>query len=141
MTIEQLKAAGALYFESVLEGLDTCDYRIERLSCQEAYNQISAVWCEEQRSGSMGYADFYYYQLDSVAQGKVEEQLSEEEKQYLREKQPQEGQLIFPLDHMLLSIITKLNASQMLFSTDYFIKAQMTWWGNFNQEYVIFYRR
>ena len=47
--------------------------------------------------------------------------------------------VIFPLEEQLLKIAVTLNEKEMLFSTFYFIGEETsTWWGNYNQEYIIF---
>lgn len=53
-------------------------------------------------------------------------------------------EIIFPLDEMLLQIITKLNQTEMLFSTIYFAGEKgkrSTWWGNYREEYLAFWEK
>lgn len=63
---------------------------------------------------------------------------------------PRGDQVIFPMDDALSRAAAVLNETGMLFSTMYFareggkqgeeaVQAE-TWWGNFNGEYVRFYR-
>ena len=75
----------------------------------------------------------------------MDEILNDREREYLRQigagGQTEKDDIIFPLDETLLSIVTKLNAAGMLFSTIYFTGAageRSTWWGNYKEEYIIF---
>ena len=70
----------------------------------------------------------------------IDKELTKEEKEYIQ-KTIKKDEIIYLADEMLLRIITKLNAREILFSTIYFtgeVKERSTWWGNYNQEYFVF---
>ena len=143
ITVVTLLEYGAIFFERIQEGLQNYHSHIIKQSEQEAYlffmNKIKQY--EEQNC----FVDFYYFRLEQEAKEKVDTLLTAQEREYLGSIQPIQGQeihFIFPLRQELLSIIVKLNASEMLFSTLYFISngilPRLTYWGNYNQEYVQF---
>ena len=138
MTAEELKRAGAIYFENIEEGLRSYRNQIHRMSGPTAFNMFRKM-CEE-RGWEDVYVDFYYYTLEKTAQELLNGLLNENERQYL-EKFRSGGEVFFPLDETLLSIAVKFNEKEALFSTFYFAgerKIRSTWWGNFNQEYIDF---
>ena len=143
ITVATLSEYGAIFFERIQEGLQNYNSHIVKQSEQEAYlffgNKI------KQYGENNCFADFYYFRLEQEAREKVDTLLTLQEKNYLCSIQPiqeQETHFIFPLNNKLLSIIVKLNANEMLFSTLYFISngilPRLTYWGNYNQEYVQF---
>lgn len=147
MTAEELKRAGAIYFENIEEGLRGYRNEIHRISAPAAFNMFRKM-CEE-RGWEDVYVDFYYYTLEKTAQEFLSGLLNENERQYLERfrsrgealagKNPAE--VFFPLDETLLAITAKFNEKEALFSTFYFAgerKIRSTWWGNFNQEYIVF---
>lgn len=126
----------AIYFNNIKQGLDSYDNEIVWMGEQEAFDFFCRK-CKEAKEGSV-YADFYYSRLEERSKEIVDQVLSEEERQYVRSLA---DQIIYPLDEKLLKIITRLNARKILFSTIYFTgeaKERSTWWGNYNQEYVVF---
>lgn len=139
MTVEQLKEKGAIYLENVEDGLGNYENRTVTLDQETAMAEITRL-CDT-LGWENAFADFYYYTFSEDIQQKPRECLEEEEKEYLDRKQPKEGELIFPLDRTLLSILTKWNSREMLFSTVYFTGApgaRATWWSNYNQQYILF---
>ena len=132
----ELEKRGAIYFEKIRTGLSEYHSEIKKLSQTEAMDILEKMWKESYKDQT--YVDFYYYKLEEEARQKVEGLLTREELDNLKHQKPG---LIFPLDVMLLSIITKLNEAEMLFSTIYFAGEKGkrgTWWGNYNQEYIVF---
>lgn len=140
MNPADLKELGAIYLEKITDGFERYTYESRYMGAQEAAKEIGKLW--EDREKKDVYVDFYYYYISDESRQKADEVLNEQEKEYLRAgraKAPRE--VIFPLDEMLLGIITKLNASEMLFSTIYFTGEEggrSTWWGNYKEEYIIF---
>ena len=115
MTVQQLQAKGAIYFENIQTGFENLDFQTINLSGEEAYELFHNMWIA---SGKMdGFVDFYYYRLKSEEKSNVESALSASEIQFLHEQNPNPEELIFPINDMLLKIVVKLNASEMLFST------------------------
>lgn len=142
MNITELKQLGAIYLENVTDGLRNYPNDILKLEANEAYTLLEEK-CRE-CSWKDVYADFYYHTFNRDIQIKIEQALDENEVEYIRDlcAEKTEEELIFPLDERLLSIIVKLNAEAVLFSTIYFVsEPRSTWWGNYNKEYVIFNER
>lgn len=136
LTIDQLKAAGAIYLEHIQNGFEHYDYKIIRWNQEEALEHIRKLWLLNGPEHS--FTDFYYYRLENEAKKKVDSVLNEQEMKYLKGISCSWEEIIFPLDEVLLNIIVNLNYSEMLFSTLYFTKEPCTLWGNYNGEYVIF---
>lgn len=143
MNMTELKELGAICLERITDGFDKYSYESRYMGSQEAADEIGRLWEERGKTGV--YADFYYYVLSDESREKVDEMLTDREREYLRQigadGQIEKDDIIFPLDETLLSIVTKLNAAGMLFSTIYFTGAageRSTWWGNYKEEYIIF---
>lgn len=140
MTIRELQAQGAIYLTNIQDGFHS--YASETLILNEQraflYFQERCRRCNYQNT----YVDFYYYTLDSEAQERVRMILTPSEQDYLQKNAPdsphQIDEIIFPLTEELLVIICKLNASATLFSTIYYTDIPLTYWGNYNQEYIVF---
>lgn len=132
----ELRKRGAIYFEQLRIGLLEYHSEIIRMSQIEAADILRKMWKESYKNQT--YVDFYYYKLEEESKQKVEGLLTAEELSYLKEQKPG---FIFSIDEILLSIITKLNEAEMLFSTIYFAGEKgkrSTWWGNYNHEYIVF---
>lgn len=138
MNTNQLKNAGAIFFENIQYGFDHYDFEILKLDKEEAYEKIKKLWILN--GDDCSFADFYYFKIDNEARKKVNDVLDEQEKQYLKNMVGTED-IIFQLDDMLLKVLIKLNDLEMLFSSFYFTKEPCTLWGNYNQEYVIFRKK
>lgn len=136
LTVEQLKAVGAIYLEHIQEGFEHYNYKVVSWNQEEAYEHIRKLWLLNDPEHS--YADFYYYKLDNEAKKKVDSMLNVEELNYIKGISCSLEEIIFPLDEMLMNILVKLNYSEMLFSTFYFTKEPCTLWGNYHGEYVVF---
>ncbi len=140
MRAEELAQKGAIYFERIQKGLS--EYRSESLHMDEkqAYERLKEEW--ERNGRENCFADFYYFYLEEESQEIVRANLSKEECAYLAAMPAGSDaqDVIFPMDEMLLKIITKLNAREVLFSTVYFLKEPSTWWGNYKEEYIVFRR-
>ncbi len=134
MTIQELKDCGAIYLPNIQDGFNNYHYETLSLDEAEAFTYFHNL-CATTNYNHV-YVDFYYYTLDADAKLKVRSVLSYEEARYLDKNISNE--LIFPLDETLLRIICKLNATATLFSTIYFTDTPRTFWGNYNQEYIIF---
>ncbi len=146
MTKQQLKKKGAICFEKITDGLKK--YADVKLIMDEkkAFSHFKSL--RKEYGVENAYADFYYFRLDFDAREMVNELLSPEDIRYLELICPLPGEeddeIIFPLDEKLLRIIVRLNASEMLFSTIYFIgsercdRVRTTWWGNYGKEYICF---
>lgn len=140
MTIQDLRSQGAIYLTNIQEGFDQYHFETICLTEKEAFDYFHNIW--ESSQYAHAYVDFYYYTLDAPSREKVLAVLSDEECVYLQENSPalttNTDELIFLLTETLLHIICKLNATATLFSTLYFTDAPRTYWGNYNQEYVLF---
>lgn len=139
MTVQELKERGAIYLENVEDGLRNYENVIKRMEAFEAYHTLESLCIE--KGWENAFADFYYHTFEEEVQENIEAALEEEEVEYLKKNCfPRErDELIFPLDAVLLRIIIKLNAREILFSTIYFVgEARSTWWGNYGKEYIIF---
>lgn len=143
MNIEELQARGAIFFERIDEGFRKYRDEILKMSEEEAF----AFFREKmlQYGEENCFADFYYFCIDEEARAQVNGVLTEEERAYLKTLEPKTDmpkQIIFALTEPLLRIVVRLNASEMLFSTLYFVgtdkHAPMTYWGNYGQEYICF---
>ncbi len=144
MTTQQLIEKGGIYFEKITTGFSEYGSTSLKLKEKEAKNHFKELCKKYGKENS--FADFYYFRLDEVARAAVESELTLAEIDYLKGIQPKNPQeeIIFELENMLLEIVVKLNASEMLFSTLYFVGEEgrgtksTTWWGNYEQEYICF---
>lgn len=133
----ELISKGAIYVEKIQRGMSEYASEILHLNEKEAYMRLKEEW--EIRGQDSCFADFYYFYLEEESQQIVREHLSEEELAYLDKlkEKAKDGEIIFPMEEMLLQIIVKLNAREVLFSTVYFINEASTWWGNYKEEYIV----
>lgn len=139
MTIDQLVEKGAIYIKNIEDGFENFSYERINLTQIQAVDYFSTLWKNNGKDKS--FVDFYYYRLNEDSKKKAESVLSKEEVKYLQSHTVNWDCIIFPLDETLLSIVIKLNASGMLFSTFYFLQPVCTCWGNYDQEYVVFRRK
>lgn len=140
MTVEQLKRAGAIYLEHIRDGLETYDNETVKMTRAEA--EICFLEKLHKYGPGKSYLDFYYFVLDEEARGRIDGQLSAEEKRFLISMDREDGSFIFPALEELIRIAVKLNESEMLFSSFYFVEGEgkaSIWWGNYGQEYLVFY--
>lgn len=135
MTIEELKFHGAIYVPNIIEGITRYKNSTIRLNEPEALKTFRGLL--RQNGPKHSFADFYYYRLDVPAKEKIGPLLTDRESAWLNRCFPSYDDIIFPLDDTLLAIIVRLNAAGMLFSTLYFTLEKSTWWGNFDQEYIV----
>ena len=137
MTIEELKKRNGIYFENIQEGFEQYENAVVTQDATQAYHNFFNMWMERGRKDV--YVDFYYFVIPSEAREKIDSILSKEEKNYLAQLKQEKGQIIFPIEEMLLNIVTKLNEKEMLFSTIYVTgEIPSTWWGNYEKQYVVF---
>lgn len=139
MQIDALKKAGAIYLEGIQEGFDKYDWEQIPLDAKTAVEKLTEEWMRCGKENA--WADFYYFTLPEDAKEKIREVLTEEEIDYLGELEKNADGIIFPLEERLLSLLVKLNEKEMLFSTFYFTEPESTWWGNYNQTYVVFRKK
>lgn len=153
MTGEELRRRGFLYFEGIREGLENFEHEITAMDQEQALLHFRKL--REEYGADNSFLDFYLFSLKEEEREKAESVLNEEELEAVREWEKKAGfprgdQVIFPMDDALLRAAAVLNETGMLFSTMYFareggkqgekaVQAE-TWWGNFNGEYVRFYR-
>lgn len=86
--------------------------------------------------------DFYINNLDDIAINNILEALDEEEGGlFLNIIHEMTGSTnYFKVDNEeILSLIVKLNAREIFFSTFYFLDKEFTVWGNYNMEFPVFY--
>lgn len=145
MTIQELKEKNIIYFSNIFDGLNQYQNTTLEMNEREAYLFFQKQL--ELYSPVCSYTDFYYFTLTKESKKIVEQTLSSEEIYYLQTIKPSgnlQEQLIFSLDSILLGIIVKLNAKEILFSTIYFGEnkeknlPRMTLWGNYGQQYIYF---
>lgn len=137
MSREELIAEGALYFEHIQQGFDNFKFRSLYMDGEEAFHYLKELWIKNGKKHA--FVDFYYAVLEQDSRDMILRNLTEEEKQYVKELCGNTEDIYFPLDERLLRIITKLNDREILFSTVYFTKEPCTVWGNFKQQYVEFF--
>lgn len=135
-TVQQLQDAGGIYIKNIQEALEQYQYQILKIDRTSAYEQFMEL--QEINGEEKSYVDFYYPILEVEAKRKIETLLEPSEICFIRNLSKNAKQIIYPLCSELLSIIVKLNEKQMLFSTVYFLKTKQTFWGNYNQEYILF---
>lgn len=136
MVKEDLLEKGALYFDYIQQGFEKYDFQTLYMDGDKAFDYLEELWIKNGKEHS--FVDFYYVTLEQSSKDMILDALEEEERRYI-EKLCGDGESIyFPMDEMLLRIITKLNEREILFSTCYFTKEPRTLWGNFKQEYVEF---
>src|SRR5574344_180155 len=136
MTIQELKERGAIYIPNINDGFNRYRYETLRMGAQEAGDFFRKLWKENGNENA--FVDVYYFSLSKESKQKVDSVLSAAEREYLNNLREDSENIIFALEDMLLDIIVKLNAREMLFSFFYFTKEKSTWWGNYNQEYIVF---
>ncbi|MBS6517628.1 MAG: hypothetical protein KH353_05440 [Clostridium sp.] len=149
MTGEELKKRGFLYFDGIREGLEALEHEIITMNREQAFCRFSEL--KKEYGSDNSFLDFYLFSLKEEERKKAESVLTESEIEALKAWEKEAGflkgdQLIFPLDETLLRTAVILNETGMLFSTMYFAKLDRTqekaetWWGNFNGEYIRFYK-
>lgn len=136
MVKEELLEKGALYFEHIQQGFEKYDFQILYMGEEKAFDYLKKLWIKNGKEHS--FVDFYYVTLEQSSKDMIQEALNEEECRYVEQLCRDGESIYFPLDELLLHIITKLNDREILFSTCYFTKEPRTVWGNFKQEYVEF---
>lgn len=136
MKKEDLLDAGALYFDHIQQGFDKYEYKILYMGEGKAFEYLKELWIKNGKNNS--FVDFYYATLEQSSKDMVLDTLNEEEQEYVKQLCKDGESIYFPMDEMLLRIITKLNSMEILFSTCYFTKEPRTLWGNFKEEYVEF---
>ncbi len=143
MTIDEFRSLGGLWISSAAAGLQEYGGEFSVMDGKAALDFFSREMeeCGPKRS----FTDFYYFGLDEEARRMADSVLTEADREYLRtmkEAWSNPDELIFPLDSRLLSIAVRLNETEMLFSTFYFIKDReaTAWWGNYAMQYVCFRR-
>ena len=137
MTVEELKKEGAIYFEKVTDGMQQYENQIIRMNAFQAVDKFMEMW--EMLGCKNMYVDFYYFTLPEQARQQIDTVLTYQELEYIHQMEHEEGQVLFPVNEILLSICAKLNATEMLFCTIYMTGAYpSTWWGNYGGEYVVF---
>ena len=127
-----------IYFENIKYGFD--NYKNEKLIMNEEEAFLFFVEQYLKAEKESVYIDFYYGCLDKNEKDIVDKELTEEEKAYVQ-KIITKDEIIYLADEVLLKIVTKLNAREILFSTIYFtgeVEDRSTWWGNYNKEYFVF---
>ena len=143
MTIKELVDKGAIYIANIEDGFQNYKNGILTMTKEEARSffqnliQVYGVdYC---------YVDFYYFALSKEEQKRLDCIITDEDIIYLKKLRPwhdEKEQIIFPLYPQLLEIIIKFNDTSALFSTLYFIehgeKKRLTYWGNYNHQYVCF---
>ncbi len=162
MTTKELTEKGAIYFSQLKTGLSQYQNKAVVMGQEEAYHFFLEKQQKEYPQNA--YADFYYFCLPKEARQKADAVLGKEELLYLKQlgetigqKEPIAGaeefqkepiteaeEIIFPLEERLLWIITKLNQTELLFSTIYFTGEKgkrSTWWGNYGEEYLVFWEK
>ena len=137
MTVEELKKEGAIYFEKVTDGMQQYENQIIRMNAFQAVDKFMEMW--EMLGCKNMYVDFYYFTLPGQARQQIDTVLTYQELEYIHQMEHEEGQVLFPVNEILLSICAKLNATEMLFCTIYMTgDYPSTWWGNYGGEYVVF---
>ena len=143
MTVKKLQELGALYFEKVQTGLKDYEDKVLQMTEKEAVKLFMEL--KAKHGENKTFADFYYFKLDDISREMIDEELNDSDKEYLASIAPSDfvdEQIIFPLTDNLLRIAAKLNASEVLFSTFYFLEndeaKRETYWGNYNSEYICF---
>lgn len=148
MTAEELKKRPVIYVENVVHGMQRYKSTIVSMAGAEACEYFLSQWLLRGRNGV--WVDFYLFRLRPGEVKRVLTFLNPQEQAYLREAEKQvrmapapECEIIFEADESLLSIITKLNEKEALFSTIYMEPTSpngkaCTWWGNYGKQYVIF---
>ncbi len=141
MTISELIAKGAIYFDNIAEGFR--NYREITLEMDEIQAAVRFRKLLEKNGNDCSFVDFYYFKIDDIARNRIKKYLNLDEITYLESIKPEnpETDFIFPLTTELIDIIVKLNASEMMFSTVYFTKERSTWWGNYEKKYAVFMDR
>lgn len=126
---------GGIFFSNIREGFDKYSYETLKLDLKASISFFNQLLSENGKDNS--FCDFYYKKLDLSAQKKLEETLTAEEIAYIKALNPIDD-VFYGLEEKLIEIISKLNYNETLFSTLYFTKNPATFWGNYNQEYIVF---
>ena len=137
MTPLELKQKGGIYFDKIQQGMSEYAWESKFLSSQMAKEYIRNLWKENGDENS--FVDCYYKFLEQESKDKILNVLNEKQKQYLTRLEKEQKDLLVPLTEELLELAVNLTDSEMLFFTFYFLKMPCTIWGNYKQEYVIFY--
>lgn len=130
----QMQSQGALVFDKIIEGFNHYNNEVITLDRKEAFDFFVEKWQQSPNA----YIDFYFYTLEKESQDAVLGVLDEDEKAYIQSMDRQG--IYFEITEKLLEIAVKLNAMEMLFCTIYFADISETYWGNYKQQYVRFWK-
>ena len=137
MTPSELKEKGGIYFDKIQQGMSAYQWESKFFSSQMAKEFIGNLWKENGNENS--YVDCYYKFLEQESKERIRNVLTEEQRKYLLRLEKEQEDLLVPLTTELLDLAVDLTNKEMLFFTFYFLKNPCTIWGNYKQEYVIFY--
>lgn len=137
MTPSELKEKGGIYFDKIQQGMSAYQWESKFFSSQMAKEFIGNLWKENGDENS--YVDCYYKFLEQESKERIRNVLTEEQRKYLLRLEKEQEDLLVPLTTELLDLAVDLTNKEMLFFTFYFLKNPCTIWGNYKQEYVIFY--
>lgn len=137
MTPSELQQKGGIYFDKIQQGMSEYAWESKFFSSQMAKDYIRNLWKENGDEHS--FVDCYYKFLEKESKDRILQVLTEEQQKYLQELEKNQQDLLVPLTEELLNLAVDLTDKEMLFFTFYFLKNPCTIWGNYKQEYVLFY--
>lgn len=138
MTVEELKEKGAIFIPNIEDGFLYYSHYLMEGSSEEITHKLEELI--EENGYEHSYVDFYYGRLREEEQKRVEEVLSKEEIEFLKDITTANF-IYFPLTRPLFMLTLKLSLLEILFSTYYFCKTPCTVWGNYNHVFPVFYER
>lgn len=137
MTPSELKEKGGIYFDKIQQGMSAYQWESKFFNSKMAKEFIRKLWNVNGDENS--YVDCYYKYLEQESKERIRSVLTEEQRKYLLQMEKEQEDLLIPLTSELLDLAVDLTDKEMLFFTFYFLKNPCTIWGNYKQEYVIFY--
>lgn len=138
ISLEQLKQAGAIYFNKIEEGFEQYPYHILEAEEEQLKNGLK----EKIKQNGEGhcFVDFYYGRLDKKEKERVDAVLTKAQRAYIDRMQIGSDDLYFELTDELFEITFHLSVNECLFSTYYFTGNPSTVWSNYNKQLVVFER-
>lgn len=119
MKKSELVEKGAVYIENIQNGFEDYTYEVISMGKEEAQKLFSNL--KEKNGIENSFLDFYYFAIRDEERACIDEILSPEQIQYLREYKETKlagdakEEIIFPMEDTLLEIAVELNEASALF--------------------------
>ena len=132
-------------FNNISEGFNR--YKNKTISALKEEEFEKAIICFLEEAVNLNglnssYVDFYYNVLSEDDKVRLEEMLSDGDREFIdtfKVENVNDG-IYYYLSLDSVPFISRLNSKEILFSSIYFTKEECTIWGNYNKRFPIFYK-